>query len=187
MTTKDAFQTKYKVALIGRSNVGKSSLINYILGRQIAKTSKHPGKTRKHDLFNYNKTIDLVDMPGYGYASVHGTKRAVWDEIMIGLFFKDPLFRHLLVLIDSSIPPMKIDQEFLTWLVENQVSFSIVFTKVDKATAKELASNIKDTTTFVNLLPSIYGVPRYFQVSAEKKKGAGEIIDFLNGMQFKQN
>jgi GTP-binding protein len=174
---------KYKLAFIGRSNVGKSSLINYLLGQNLAKTSKHPGKTRKHDLYSYNTKFDFVDMPGYGYAAVDGKKREIWDKIMLELFFEDSLFQHLFVLIDSSISPVKIDKDFLSWLVEHKIFFSVIFTKIDKAKAKEFSSNIAEWTKYINLLFNVHGAPKTFQVSALNKKGGAEIKAFIQ--QFK--
>ena len=176
--------SKPKIAFIGRSNVGKSTLINYLLGQKLAKTSKHPGKTRKHDLFPYSTKIDFVDMPGYGYAAVDGKKREIWDEKMLELFFEDTWFRHLFLLIDSSIKPVKIDQEFVRWLVQHKIHFSIIFTKIDKAKAKEFAAVIKEWTGFINLLFNVHGSPRFFQVSGELKKGGAEVKEFLNKMKF---
>lgn len=177
---------KYKLAFIGRSNVGKSSLINYLLGQKLAKTSKHPGKTRKHDLFPYNTKFDFVDMPGYGYAAVDGKKREIWDQIMVDLFFKDSLFKHLFVLIDSSIPPVKIDKDFLSWLVENRIFFSVIFTKIDKAKAKEFSSNVAEWTKFINLLHNSHGAPKIFQVSALNKKGGSDIKAFIQEFKIVQ-
>lgn len=174
---------KYKIAFIGRSNVGKSSLINYLLNNNVAKTSKHPGKTRKHDLFSFNTRFDLVDMPGYGFARVEGIKRQIWDEKMQELFFKDPLFKHLFVLIDSSIKPMKIDQEFLTWLIENQIYFSVILTKVDKAKARELATNVASWTNFISLLPNDFGAANIFKASSFLKQGKGDIKQFIEKLQ----
>jgi len=173
--------TKKKIAFIGRSNVGKSSLINYLLSSNVAKTSKHPGKTRKHDSYSFNEDFDLVDMPGYGYAAVRGEKRAFWDEIMLELFFSDAAFRHLFVLIDSSIKPLKIDKEFLSWLLENRIAHSIIFTKIDKANAKELASNLGSWNDFTEALYSKNKIPQALQVSSFLKKGKEEIREFIQG------
>jgi len=174
---------KYKIAFIGRSNVGKSSLINFLLGTAIAKTSKHPGKTRKHDLFSYNTKFDLVDMPGYGFAKVEGIKRQIWDKIMQELFFDDPLFKHLFVLIDSSIKPIKIDQEFLTWLTESNIYFSVIFTKIDKAKSKELKENLEWWKNFIGLLPNNFGAANTFLASSFLKKGKGEIKAFIETLR----
>jgi len=176
---------KNKIAFIGRSNVGKSSLINYLLGQNLAKTSKHPGKTRDQNSFSFNSKFDLVDMPGYGYAAVHGKKREIWDEKMLNLFFEDPFFNGLFVLIDSSISPLKIDKDFLHWLVENGVLFSVIFTKTDKAKASELSKNLKNWREFINLLTNQHGAATTFQVSSMAKKGGAEIKKFIEEIEVK--
>lgn len=167
--------TKIKVAIIGRSNVGKSSLINYILGRgELTKTSKHPGKTRKHQLVSFDSRIDLVDMPGYGYAQTRGANRQLWDEALQQLFFGDDLLREVLVLIDSSIPLMQIDKNFLAWLQEHHVPHSIVFTKIDKAKAADLARNIKEwNNSFIEM--GYPAPPPQLLVSSTKKQGASTL------------
>jgi GTP-binding protein len=167
--------TKIKIAIIGRSNVGKSSLINYVLGRgELAKTSKHPGKTRKHQLIPFDTRIDLVDMPGYGYAKTRGANRQLWDAAMQQLFFGDDLLRSVLVLIDSSIPLMQIDKDFLTWLREHNLSHSIVFTKIDKGKTTEVTKNINQWNVW--FLESGYpAVPLQFLISSVKKQGASAL------------
>jgi len=174
--------SKSKIAFIGRSNVGKSSLINFLLGQNVAKTSKHPGKTRDHNLYDYNSKFDLLDMPGYGFARVEGIKRQIWDEKMQNLFFNDPDLRHVFVLIDSSIKPMKIDQEFLTYLTENDIYFSIIFTKTDKAKTRELQTNLANWQSFINLLPSSFGTVKTILASSFLKTGKGEIKEFIQGL-----
>lgn len=174
--------TKYKIAFIGRSNVGKSSLINYLLARGLAKTSKHPGKTRDHNIFSYNTKFDLVDMPGYGFAKVEGVKRQIWDTKMQHLFFEDQFLRHVFVLIDSSIKPMKIDQEFLEYLITNDLHFSVIFTKTDKAKTMELKSNLASWYSFISLLPATFGPIKTFLASSFLQKGKGEIKQYIESL-----
>lgn len=173
---------KKKIAFIGRSNVGKSSLINYLLSNNVAKTSKHPGKTRDHGVYAFDESFDLVDMPGYGYSAVRGEKRAIWDEKMLKLFFEDGAFRHLFLLIDSSIKPMKIDKDFLAWLLKNRIAHSVIFTKIDKANTKELADNLALWTEFMEILYQKNGVPKLLQVSSFLKKGREEVREFISSI-----
>jgi GTP-binding protein len=170
--------SKNKIAIIGRSNVGKSSLINYVLQIQQAKTSKHPGRTRKHEIYNFNEWIDLVDMPGYGYAKLSKERRDMWDELMLKLFFNDKDFREVFVLIDLSIKPTKIDQDFVAWLYEHQIKHNIIFTKIDKESQREVNG-------FKGLWDEIFieiyqnAIPRTFMTSTNKKIGREEIITYL--------
>jgi GTP-binding protein len=168
-----------KVAFIGRSNVGKSSLINFLLNQNVAKTSKHPGKTREHTLFRYSDRLNFLDMPGYGYAKVRKERRNQWDQDLLKLFFEDALLQHVFVLIDISIEPMKIDQDFTDWLVEHQIPYSVVFTKTDKAKQQERAKYLNEWHQYLGTLRHPYGLA-IFEVSVHKKQGAGELRNFIN-------
>jgi GTP-binding protein len=167
-----------KVAFIGRSNVGKSSLINYLLGQTIAKTSKHPGKTREISLFRFNEKVSFADMPGYGYAKVRKERRQQWDNDLLKFFFNDEKLQHILVLIDISIPPMTIDQDFVAWLLEHNIPHTVVFTKFDKAKQKDRDSHLNIWSGFLKSLPYSYDLA-IFEVSSLTKKGGGELKDFL--------
>ncbi|MBC7472130.1 MAG: ribosome biogenesis GTP-binding protein YsxC [candidate division SR1 bacterium] len=168
-----------KAAFIGRSNVGKSSLINFLLNQNVAKTSKHPGKTREHTLFRYSDKLNFLDMPGYGYAKVRKERRNQWDQDLLKLFFEDSLLQHVFVLIDISIEPMKIDQDFADWLVEHQIPYSVVFTKTDKAKQQDKAKNLNEWNEYLETLRHPYELG-IFQVSVHKKQGAGELRNFIN-------
>jgi GTP-binding protein len=170
---------KSKIAFIGRSNVGKSSLINYLLEKKVALTSKHPGKTRKHDIFPFSTKIDFVDMPGYGYAKARGEKRLVWDKILLELFFEDEALQQIMVLIDSSISPMKIDQDFVAWLHDHKLPFAIIFTKIDKEKLSEISKIQQEWKKYLDSLS--YDIVT-FGVSAENKKGAGEIRKYITSL-----
>lgn len=173
-----------KVAFIGRSNSGKSSLINYLLGRQAAKTSKTPGKTRKHELIKFSNTITLVDMPGYGYARISKDRRGEWEKDLQRLFFEDIDLVHVFVLIDSSIKPTGVDQDFVSWLVGNGVIHSLIYTKIDKISQKEKSQNIRLWNEFLELLPYTYKLTA-FEASALKKKGAGDLNLFIETLKKK--
>ncbi|HNM33165.1 MAG TPA: ribosome biogenesis GTP-binding protein YihA/YsxC, partial [Chitinophagales bacterium] len=147
--TDDCPQTDLpEFAFIGRSNVGKSSLINLITGmRDLAKVSQTPGKTQTINLFLIDEYWHLVDLPGYGYARVSKSTREVFSK-MIKFYISNRMqLLTLFVLIDSSIPPQKIDVDFIDWLGEMRIPFAIIFTKTDKGRGLEVQKNIKQFKT----------------------------------------
>ena len=131
-------------AFIGRSNVGKSSLINMLTGvKGLAKTSGRPGKTQLINHFLINGEWYLVDLPGYGYARTSRTEREAWSRMIRGYFMEREQLANTYVLIDSRIPPQRIDLEFIQFLGENGVPLTIVFTKTDKEKQREVMNNIR--------------------------------------------
>ena len=131
-------------AFIGRSNVGKSSLINMLTGvKGLAKTSGRPGKTQLINHFLINNEWYLVDLPGYGYARTSRTSREKWSTMMREYFLHSEELANVYVLIDSRIPPQRIDLEFLEFLGSNGVPLAIVFTKTDKEKQREVMANVK--------------------------------------------
>ena len=131
-------------AFIGRSNVGKSSLINMLTGvKGLAKTSGRPGKTQLINHFLINNEWYLVDLPGYGYARTSKTSREKWSTMMRDYFLHREALTNVYVLIDSRIPPQRIDIEFITFLGANGIPLSIVFTKTDKEKQREVMANVK--------------------------------------------
>ena len=130
-------------AFIGRSNVGKSSLINMLTDRKnLAKTSGKPGKTQLINHFIINKTWFLVDLPGYGYARVSKSIKKVFQKFITAYFSKRTQLVSAFVLVDCRHEPQKIDLEFMQWLCENQIPFSIIFTKADKLSKNKLPIQI---------------------------------------------
>ena len=130
-------------AFIGRSNVGKSSFINMLArNNKLAKTSATPGKTLLINHFLVNKEWYLVDLPGYGYAKRNKKEQDKLKTIISSYILRRQQMTNLFLLIDSRHEPQKIDLEFMEWLGENGVPFSIVFTKADKLSGSKLKSNV---------------------------------------------
>lgn len=131
-------------AFIGRSNVGKSSLINMLTGvNGLAKTSSKPGKTQLINHFLINDEWYLVDLPGYGYARTSKNSREQWQKMVSNYFLHRETLTNVFVLIDSRIPPQKIDLEFIGFLGRNEIPLTIVFTKIDKEKQREVMGNVK--------------------------------------------
>ncbi|MBP5677825.1 MAG: YihA family ribosome biogenesis GTP-binding protein [Bacteroidales bacterium] len=131
-------------AFIGRSNVGKSSLINMLTGvKGLAKTSGRPGKTQLINHFLINNEWYLVDLPGYGYARTSKTSREAWGHMIRDYFLHREQLTNTYVLIDSRIPPQRIDLEFIEFLGTNGIPLTIVYTKTDKEKQREVMGNIK--------------------------------------------
>ena len=132
-------------AFIGRSNVGKSSLINMLCNKKkLAKTSSRPGKTQLINHFLINKKWYLVDLPGYGYARASKTQKKTFQKFIIDYFIKRKELVSAFLLIDLRHNPQPIDMDFLRWLGENFIPFSIVFTKADKINEKDLERKVSD-------------------------------------------
>jgi len=165
-------------AFIGRSNVGKSSLINMLVARKdLAKTSGKPGKTQLINHFLINENWYLVDLPGYGYAQVSREKREKWELFIRKYILTRTNLMCVLVLIDSRLSPQRVDLEFMQWLGEKQVPFVIVFTKTDKLTQQNLKKNIEQYQK--TLLQTWEELPQQFLTSAEKRLGRDELLQFI--------
>ncbi len=169
---------KPEYAFIGRSNVGKSSLINMLTGvNKLAKTSQKPGKTRLVNHFVINEEWYLVDLPGYGYAKVGKAMKNDWDTIINQYLTARPNLLCIFVLIDSRLPPQKIDLEFMEWLAENDLAFVLVFTKMDKQTLNH--ANKQTAFYRQELLKTWEELPPIFYTSSEKRTGRDEILNFV--------
>lgn len=168
-------------AFIGRSNVGKSSLINMLTSRKsLAKTSGRPGKTQLINHFKINDNWFLVDLPGYGYARVSKKDRAIFAKFIYEYLEKRENLICTFVLVDSRHEPQKIDMMFMEWLGRKGVPFVIVFTKMDKLSSSQLNKNISKYTT--EMLKTWEEVPQTFRSSAESGLGQLEILNFIDKM-----
>lgn len=165
-------------AFIGRSNVGKSSLINMLTDhKSLAMTSSTPGKTTLINHFLINKEWYLVDLPGYGFAKRSQKERAKIQQIIENYILKRPQMANLFLLVDSRIEPQAIDLQFMEWLGEHEIPFSIVFTKTDKLKTEERRRKI---AAYLEKIKETWEeLPPYFLTSAEKKTGRTEILDYI--------
>lgn len=168
-------------AFIGRSNVGKSSLINMLTGfKKLAMTSSTPGKTLLINHFLINKQWYLVDLPGYGYAN-RGKKGVADIQRVIGSYLENRMeMTCLFVLIDSRLEPQKIDMNFMNWLGENQVPFAIVFTKADKQSKSRTESNVK--VYLEKLKEQWEELPPYFVTSSLSGVGKDEMLAYIDSI-----
>ncbi len=168
-------------AFIGRSNVGKSSLINYLTSlKGLAKSSDKPGKTQLINHFIINETEApwyLVDLPGYGFAHVSKSKKEEWNKFLTEYILKRKNLLCLFVLIDSRHEPQKIDIQFMEWLADNEIPFVMVFTKTDKLTAGQLKKNISAYNKL--MLVTWEELPKQFLTSSAADKGKQEILHFI--------
>lgn len=165
-------------AFIGRSNVGKSSLINMLTQRKgLAMTSQKPGKTQLINHFLINNEWHLVDLPGYGFARVGQSNRERLKSIIEDYILEREQLTNLFILLDCRHEPQKIDLEFIEWAGENGVSFALVFTKADKLSKGKLASNIEAYKQ--TLLESWEELPPIFITSSEAKEGRDELLNYI--------
>ncbi len=169
-------------AFIGRSNVGKSSLINMLTDRKnLAKTSGRPGKTQLINHFVINQTWYLVDLPGYGYARVSKKVKKEFQKFITQYFEEREQLVSAFVLIDCRHEPQPIDREFMQYLGEKQIPFSIIFTKADKLKPKALERNIEHYKQ--ELLAGAWAeMPNYFISSATNSTGKDEILDYIDSI-----
>ena len=168
-------------AFIGRSNVGKSSRINMLTGRAgLAKTSATPGKTILINHFLINKEWYLVDLPGYGYAKRGQQQRDELQRMITGYILRREQMMNLFLLIDARHEPQRIDLEFIEWLGENGIPFSIVFTKADKLSKGKLAANVKHY--LAELSKQWEELPPHLITSSETKLGKDELLDYIESI-----
>ena len=173
-------------AFIGRSNVGKSSLINMLTKHsKLAMTSSTPGKTVLINHFLINKKWYLVDLPGYGYAQRGKKQQEKITKIIEDYILEREQMTTLFVLIDVRLEPQKIDLEFIEWLGENGIPFSIIFTKADKLTTNKVRDNVN---LYVKKLQENWEeLPPYFISSSEKRLGRDEILNYIDSINSSLN
>ena len=175
-----------EVAFAGKSNVGKSSLINALMNRKsLARISSQPGKTQTINFYNVNDAMYLVDLPGYGYA-----RRGMKGQDQIRTIIEDYILEreqmtNLFLLIDSRLEPQVIDIEFMGWLGEHGIPFSIVFTKGDKLKGGRLNTNIQQYLK--KLKEQWEELPPYFVTSSENRMGKKELLDYIESINKELN
>jgi len=166
-------------AFIGRSNVGKSSLINMLVTKkQLARTSSTPGKTVSLNYYKINENWFLVDLPGYGYAKRSKTLRTEWEATLENYLRKRENLQCVFVLVDSRVPPQISDLSFINLLGEIGVPFAIVFTKLDKLKPAQAQANI--VAFEEEMLKDWAAMPQVFQTSSEKKIGREDLLDYIS-------
>lgn len=165
-------------AFIGRSNVGKSSLINYLCQRKaVAYVSKAPGKTQTINYYRVDDSWYLVDLPGYGYAKVSQKLRENWRKMIEHFLEKREQLVCACVLIDANIPPQQIDIEFMNWLGKKGIPFVIIYTKADKSKPREIKSNLNKIRHELHRYWN--ELPMQFKTSAERDMGREEVLEFI--------
>lgn len=171
-------ENRHEYAFIGRSNVGKSSLINMLTNRKnLAMTSAMPGKTMLINHFLVNEDWYIVDLPGYGYARRGKESRDQLREIIESYILNRVQMTNLFLLVDSRHEPQKIDMEFIEWLGENGIPFSIVFTKTDKMGTEVAKKHVADYCA--KLLESWEELPPIFVTSSQTGRGREELLEYI--------
>ena len=170
---------KPEYAFIGRSNVGKSSLINMLTdNKKLAKTSGRPGKTQLINHFEINEDWYIVDLPGYGYAKTSKMNRYKWTKFIEEYLKTRENLMNTFVLIDSRLPPQNIDLEFMNWLGHNEIPFSMVFTKIDKISSSELQKNL---ALYKKEMLKVWAeLPPLYTTSSESKFGKEKILNYID-------
>jgi len=164
-----------KIAFVGRSNVGKSSLLNLIFNQKIAKISSTPGKTRSINYYEVNKKDYFIDLPGYGYARRSKSEQENWDELMSEFFIRNTDMDMLFVLMDSRHPFTKTDEVFFDWILPLQIPIAVVLTKSDKVNKTAIKPRINETR---KLLEN-YGDFEIFPISVLKRSGTENLLSFI--------
>lgn len=159
-------------AFIGRSNVGKSSLINAVVGTNIARTSNTPGRTQGLNLFNLDDRVMIVDLPGYGYAKVAKVDAMRWLARLEEYLLNRVQLKRLFILIDSRIGPRDADLDLMDFCDLNAIPYQIVYTKKDKKVREKNQLEISHTDHGAM-------IPEILETSAEKKMGLDKIKETL--------
>ena len=168
-------------AFIGRSNVGKSSLINMLTNKKkLAKTSGRPGKTQLINHFLINEQWYLVDLPGYGYARVSKSSKKTFQKFITAYFRKRKQLVSAFVLVDIRHEPQQIDLNFMQWLGEHQIPFSIIFTKSDKLKPKAIERNVAHYQSTLN--KNWEELPKHFITSSASYEGKEQLLNYIDSI-----
>ena len=173
-TERDKFPEPRRgdVAFVGRSNVGKSTLLNTLFGKKIAHVSKKPGKTKSINFYLVNSDFYMVDLPGYGYAKVSKSEKLRWDRLISRYFEKRWSLKMLFVLVDGRHNLQKVDREFLEWIKDYEIPFVIIMTKMDKVKKSEKKKRVNEMKS--ELLE--YGEYTVVPYSSVTKEGVEDIL-----------
>lgn len=167
-------------AFIGRSNVGKSSLINALVYQKIAHTSSTPGKTQTLNFYLINEKWYLVDLPGYGYAKTSQNTRKQLTKIINEYLINRKQLYIAFILIDSTLPPQKIDLDFINNCGQKQIPLAIVMTKIDKERKLIIEKN---KNAFIDELSKSWEIlPPIFMTSSTKKIGIEDLLNYINNI-----
>lgn len=165
-------------AFIGRSNVGKSSMINMLSNKAgLAKVSATPGKTQLLNFFVMNETWSLVDLPGYGYAKVARSEKSKFNESVGDYLAARGNLRRVFALIDSRLPPQRIDLDFIHWLGETGLPFALIFTKADKQSPTKTKANVD--TFLAAMTEHLKGIPPVIVSSSKDRTGRVAILKLI--------
>lgn len=179
ITSKLPQNTKIELAFAGKSNVGKSSLINALMNRKsLARTSSQPGKTQTINFYNINDSVYFVDLPGYGYANANQEIKAQWGKMVERYLQKSEMLRVVFLLIDIRHAPSANDQLMYEWIMNNGFHPVIIATKLDKIKRSQIQKQIKAIHEGLDI---IEGTP-IFPFSATTKQGKEEIWEFIDSM-----
>ena len=181
VSLKDCPSTNFpEFAFIGRSNVGKSSLINALVYQKIAHTSSTPGKTQTLNFYLINEKWYLVDLPGYGYAKTSQNTRKQLTKIINEYLINRKQLYMAFILIDSTIPPQKIDLDFINNCGQKQIPLAIVMTKIDKERKLIIEKN---KNAFIDELSKSWEIlPPIFMTSSTKKIGIEDLLNYINNI-----
>ncbi|MBQ6550951.1 MAG: YihA family ribosome biogenesis GTP-binding protein [Lachnospiraceae bacterium] len=163
-------------AFAGRSNVGKSSLINALLERKrLARTSQDPGKTQTINVYNVNKAVYLVDLPGYGYARTSRETRAKWGKMIERYLRTSEALRTVFLLVDMRHEPTADDRTMIDWIRETGYTPVVIMTKADKLSKNEQAK----MKSVIRKALSIREGETLIPFSAVTKAGREEILELI--------
>lgn len=167
--------TQPELALLGRSNVGKSSFINMLLGNnRLAKVSREPGKTQLINHFLVNNAFHFVDLPGYGWAQVSSSQRQKWEKMVKAYLLYRTQLCFALVLLDARHKPQQLDMNWIHWLGSCQIPFWILLTKADKKSRQQVQKNLALLNQELSKEWEV--IPPIFVTSSREKTGRKEIL-----------